>query len=291
MRLYGGNNMFIKTNDDLKLYYNFKNNNKKNTLFFIHGGPGASSYFFEKHMSEQISKNYNLLTYDQRGCGRSDGNKNTDYTLNTLLNDIDIIIKKLSLDNINLLCHSFGGILGLNYILKYQKIKSLILLNSTLNFIDSIKYQITQINKILNIKNETINNNKILNEWLKKLSILNKENKIHKLSFFKYENYKNFFKINEIENKENFLQQYVLNSSEYFKNFNEKTDKIHIPVLIINGIYDNSVNPNDYKIMKFKNLYISNIKGSHMLYYENQKEFLNAINHFLNNSNIKNETI
>ena len=63
-----------------------------------------------------------VVYYEQRGCGRSEAPQDDgEYSINTLVEDLEELRKQLHVEKINLLGYSFGGQLCLEYALKYSK--------------------------------------------------------------------------------------------------------------------------------------------------------------------------
>ncbi|TKJ02070.1 alpha/beta hydrolase, partial [Bacillus cereus] len=66
--------------------------------------------------------NMTVVYYEQRGCGRSEAPQDDgEYSINTLVEDLEKLRKQLHVEKINLLGYSFGGQLCLEYALKYPK--------------------------------------------------------------------------------------------------------------------------------------------------------------------------
>lgn len=111
-------------------------------LLLLHGGPGANhGYFrsFEEHIStEELSWIY----YDQLGSDRSDAPDDLSlWSIERFVEEVEQVRKALNLhrDNFFLLGHSWGGILAVEYALKYQQhLKGLIISNMMAS---CIKYQ------------------------------------------------------------------------------------------------------------------------------------------------------
>jgi len=97
-------------------------------VIVLHGGPG----FDHIHMLpfNQLSKKYKVIFYDQRATGNSTGEINENsITLNSFVNDLENIRKKLNLGKIHLIGHSWGSVLAMYYGIKHpDHLKSLILL-------------------------------------------------------------------------------------------------------------------------------------------------------------------
>lgn len=88
-------------------------------LLIIHGGPGMNHDYFLPYMLT-LAKKYKLIFYDQRACGRSeipeDTLTGTSYA--NMINDIEGIRKAFNIDKLNILAHSWGAVLAINYALK-----------------------------------------------------------------------------------------------------------------------------------------------------------------------------
>ncbi|WP_129111059.1 alpha/beta hydrolase [Bacillus toyonensis] len=76
----------------------------------------------------------------QRGCGRSDAPKDDDdYSIHTLVEDLEKLTKQLNVEKVNLLGYSFGGQLCLEYALKYpENIKKMVLQAPSLDEYDDM---------------------------------------------------------------------------------------------------------------------------------------------------------
>jgi proline iminopeptidase len=108
-------------------------NNPKVKLLLLNGGPGASHEYFECFENFLLPEGVELIYYDQLGCGLSDNPKDTTmWDLGRFVEEVEQVRKALNLtkDNFYLLGHSWGGILAMQYALKYQdNLKGLIISN------------------------------------------------------------------------------------------------------------------------------------------------------------------
>jgi proline iminopeptidase len=108
-------------------------NNPKIKLLLLNGGPGATHEYFECFENFLLPENVELIYYDQLGCGLSDDPKDTTmWDLARFVEEVEQVRKALNLnkDNFYLLGHSWGGILAMQYALKYQdNLKGLIISN------------------------------------------------------------------------------------------------------------------------------------------------------------------
>jgi proline iminopeptidase len=97
-------------------------------LLILHGGPGASHDYFLPYLAPLARQN-RLIFIDERGSGKSSKLENAaDYTVESMVEDAEIVRQSLHLGRINLLGHSCGGVLAQAYALKYQNhLKHLVL--------------------------------------------------------------------------------------------------------------------------------------------------------------------
>lgn len=108
-------------------------NNPKIKLLLLNGGPGMSHEYFECMESFLPKEGIEFIYYDQLGTGFSDNpNDTTMWDLPRYVQEVEQVRVALHLnkDNFYLLGHSWGGILGMQYALKYQQnMKGLIVSN------------------------------------------------------------------------------------------------------------------------------------------------------------------
>src|SRR6218665_69949 len=117
----------------LKVWTKRIGNNPRIKLLLLNGGPGGTHEYFEGMESFLPAEGIELIYYDQLGCGNSDNpNDTTFWQLPRFVEEVEQVRQALKLDSSNfyLLGHSWGGILAMEYALKYQKhIKGLIISN------------------------------------------------------------------------------------------------------------------------------------------------------------------
>jgi proline iminopeptidase len=118
--------------------------NPKIRLLLLNGGPGATHEYFECMESFLPAEGIEFIYYDQLGCGNSDNPKDTSmWDLPRYVEEVEQVRKALNLskDDFYLLGHSWGGILAMEYALKYQQnLKGLIISNMMASAIDYDKY-------------------------------------------------------------------------------------------------------------------------------------------------------
>ena len=108
-------------------------NNPDMKLLLLHGGPGATHEYFKILDQYLPQENIEYYYYDQFGSFNSDPSNNpADWTIDRFVDEVETVRKKLGLtpSNFYLLGHSWGGLLAMEYALKYQQnIKGLIISN------------------------------------------------------------------------------------------------------------------------------------------------------------------
>ena len=100
-------------------------------LMIVHGGPGASHDYFLPYLLP-LARHHKLIFIDERGSGRSQKLEDpSGYTIENMVEDVELVRQALGLAKINLLGHSYGGALAQAYALKYQSNLSHLILGST----------------------------------------------------------------------------------------------------------------------------------------------------------------
>ncbi len=125
--------------EDVTLYVRIAGDPQaENILLAVHGGPGNSSDYMislEQLQSEELT----VVTYDQRGTGRS-SEPSEGYSLLKYVEDLEAVRKALDAEKVHILGHSWGGIVAMRYATIYsQKIKTLTLMASGPPSIDPVK--------------------------------------------------------------------------------------------------------------------------------------------------------
>jgi len=110
----------------VQLYY--KTVGQGEPVVIVHGGPG----FDHVHMlpMSELAKDFKVIFYDQRATGNSTGNVDIgSITVDNFVEDLEGLRKKLNLEKMNIIGHSWGAGLGMFYGIKYpHNLKTLILL-------------------------------------------------------------------------------------------------------------------------------------------------------------------
>lgn len=101
-------------------------------LLIVHGGPVMDHSYFLPYLDE-LAKAYRLVFYDQRACGRSSvAIDSASMSLDGFVEDIELLRKELKLEKVNLLGHSWGGLLAMKYGIKYSQHLDKLVLSSSM---------------------------------------------------------------------------------------------------------------------------------------------------------------
>ncbi|MEP6464751.1 MAG: alpha/beta fold hydrolase [Parafilimonas sp.] len=108
---------------------------KGDPLFIIPGGPGGTHLSYRKF--DSLANNNMIVYFDAFGRGKSDTAKDVkEYTLQRDIDDLEGLRKALHFDMINVLGHSYGGLVAQGYALQYgEHVKHLILANTFHSYI------------------------------------------------------------------------------------------------------------------------------------------------------------
>lgn len=119
-------------------------NNPTMKLLLLHGGPGATHELYECFDGQLPKEGIEYIYYDQLGSYYSDQPSDTSlWTTERFVEEVEQVRKALGLnkDNFYLLGQSWGGILAIEYALKYQEhIKGLVISNMVSNIPDYNDY-------------------------------------------------------------------------------------------------------------------------------------------------------
>lgn len=129
----GGIKMIPVHDGKYKVWTKRIGNNPKIKLLLLHGGPAATHEYFESFDSFLPKEGIEYYYYDQLGSYYSDQPSDSSlWTTERFVEEVEEVRKGLGLDSTNfyLLGNSWGGILAMEYALKYQEnLKGLIISN------------------------------------------------------------------------------------------------------------------------------------------------------------------
>lgn len=132
--------------DGASIWYKISGNPNGPMTVYLHGGPGYNSHNFEKFVGQGLEKSLQMIYMDQRSCGRS-GEFLIDKTklgIDFLVEDIETLRRHVGSEKINLIGHSFGGALAIEYLQKYpMRASRLILVDITTDWPIAFENQVS----------------------------------------------------------------------------------------------------------------------------------------------------
>lgn len=116
-------------------------------VVFLHGGPGSNCYQFERSTAQQMADRGNyVVTYDQRGSGRSPAGQPGDFTFANAARDLRELIESLGLRAPVLVGHSFGGFLSLHFARLHPGMaKGVVMLGSPIEFREAYRTMVKRV--------------------------------------------------------------------------------------------------------------------------------------------------
>ena len=119
-------------------------NNPKVKVLLLHGGPAMTTEYMECFGDFLPREGYEMYYYHQLGSYLSDQPSNDDlWVIDRFVEEVEQVRQALGLDkdNFYLLGHSWGGILAIEYALKYQQhLKGLVISNMMSSAPDYARY-------------------------------------------------------------------------------------------------------------------------------------------------------
>lgn len=261
-------------------------------VLLLHGGPGFTHDYFECFEDFLPQAGIEFYYYDQLGTGNSDIPTDTSlWTVSRYMEEVEQVRQGLGLENFYLLGHSWGSMLAMEYLQKYQDhVKAAILSNMTAGIKSYVSYSVK------------------LKEELFTPSEIKKYDSLDKLQLYASPEYQELLMTKLYGNvvcrlnpwPEPLMRAFKkANTSIYiqmqgvdefhvtgnFKNWEmwDRLPNIKVPTLVIGGEKD-EMNPED---MKKEGKLIPNSRtylcpnGSHLSMYDDQQNYFNNLIGFL----------
>ena len=275
-------------------------NNPKIKVLLLNGGPGLTHEYFECFESFFPAEGIEFIYYDQLGCGYSDNPKDTSlWDLNRYVEEVEQVRKALNLthENFYLFGHSWGGILAMQYALKYQgNVKGLIISNMMCSCPDYGKYADEVLAKQMNPKIlDTIRKLEAVKDFAnpKYMDLLMKNYYAAHICRIPLDKWPE--PINRSMSKLNSSLYITMQGPSEFgiagnlTHWDIKTElkKISVPTLTIGAKYD-TMDPEHMKWMSTqvqKGSYLYCANGSHMSLYDDQQAYMQGLIKFIKEVN------
>ncbi len=111
--------MFTEING-VKIHYEVAGD-KPPVVMTLHGGPGIGDGGDNKNMFKFLEDEFTFVYFDQRGNGQSDDADTSTYTHDQMVEDTEALRKHLGIDKMVLSGGSYGGMLAMEYAIKYPE--------------------------------------------------------------------------------------------------------------------------------------------------------------------------
>ena len=298
-KVQAGGVQMIKLKEGYKVWTKRFGNSPMKVLL-LHGGPAMTHEYMEAFESFFPKANIEFFEYDQLGSYYSDQPDNDSlWVLSRFVDEVEQVRKALGLnkDNFFLLGNSWGGLLAMEYAVKYQQhLKGLIICNMTGSFDSYVVYN-------------TKLRNQLRPSLLDSLSYYEKKKDFHnpKYQQLVFDEYyrkhlcrlpvwpeavlRSFKHINQ------HVYEFMQGPSEFVPGGNlqgwtiwDRLPQITVPTLTVGGKYD-TMDPKDMKkiselVQNGKFLYCPN--GSHLSMWDDQEVFMKGVVDFIKSVDKKN---
>jgi proline iminopeptidase len=271
-------------------------NNPRIKVLLLHGGPGATHEYFEAFDSYFPGAGIEYYYYDQLDSAFSDQpNDPSLWTVDRYVDEVEQVRQALHLDkdNFYLLGHSWGGVLAIEYALKYpQHLKGLIISN----MMDSIPAYNAYAKKVIEpqmdpaklaeIKKLEANKDVDNPSYMELLVPMHYEQHILRMPQAQWPDpvLRSFGRLNK-KIYEAVQGPSELGASGVLEHWDRSADlhRINVPTLVIGARYD-TMDPNYMRAMAKKlphGEFLYCAQGSHMALYDDQKTYFTGLIAFL----------
>ncbi len=98
---------------------------------FLSSGLGGAAAYWRHQVPALVAAGLNVITYDQRGTGRSSGALPKEYSISHMADDVLLILDKTNISDCHFVGHALGGLVGLELAIKAPtRLASLSLINA-----------------------------------------------------------------------------------------------------------------------------------------------------------------
>ena len=151
-RVRSGGSLMIDVGEGHRVWTKHVGSTSGVQVLTLHGGPGLPHFYFECFEDFLPQAGFGYWYYDQLGCGFSDNPRDSSlWTIERYCEEVEAVRRGLKQEKLVLLGHSWGGILAIEYALKYpQHVRALVISNmsasidSYLQHLDRLRKQLPQ---------------------------------------------------------------------------------------------------------------------------------------------------
>jgi proline iminopeptidase len=260
-------------------------------LLILHGGPGSSHEYLDIFKDYLPPTGVEIYFYDQLGSHNSDQpNDLSLWNVERFREEVEEVRQQLGLDQFYLCGQSWGGMLGIEYALKYQsQLKGLIISNMTASIASYVRY-INQLRAKLSPELQQVlskyeaEENYEAEEYLTLVNELLYKKHLCRLDPWPEMVKRGFSNINpQVYQTMQGPNEFLVTGT--FKDWNrwDNLHEIHIPTLVIGGTYD-TMDPADIEEMgrRIPNADVGICeKGSHLAMWDDADVYFGYIKKFI----------
>jgi proline iminopeptidase len=240
---------------------------KGDPIFFIAGGPGNAHTYLRRF--DSLSADHELVYFDAFGRGKSDtAKKVSEYSLDRDISDLEGLREALHFEQINILGHSYGGVVAQGYALKYPNhVKHLILSNTFHSYLmwqenddnsnREIKTNYPEIwDSLMTIRNQGFISSDAIHQRIYARVPYGFLYSYSPDNFLPKKNVKNYFDYPNSNNTKLYYQMvgkdgdFIVGSDIGNFDFRKQLKNLTMPILIIGGRFDRVAVP--WMMVKFK---------------------------------------
>ena len=264
---------------------------KGEPFILLHGGPGMyHNELFPFFLD--FAKSNKVIFYDQRGNGKSTLERidSTTFTVELMIEDLEELRKEFGIDKLNIIGHSWGGLLAMYYAVKYpENLNRLILVDAapvnTDLLIKCYEKQISMfepeeweyVQKLWESEDYLAGNPEVHNEAMRisEGTVFSNKDVI--------DDYMKVAAFNETTAKNAVALNYLATQMKLNIHVQDRLSNIKCPTLIINGKDDFIVE----EVPRLVNKLITNSEivfiehAGHYPYIENKEDFFNEVDKFI----------
>lgn len=268
--------------------------NGKIKVLLLHGGPGFTHDYFECFEDFLPNEGIEFYYYDQLGTGNSDIPTDTSlWNIPRYVEEVEQVRKGLGLENFYLLGHSWGSMLAMEYLQKYQSnVKAAVLSNMTAGIKSYVNYSNKQKNEFLSKEElatfDSLDKRKLYDSPEYQNLLMNKlyTRNVCRMPVEKWP--EPLMRAFKKANHSIYIQMQGVDEFHVTGNFKDwemwdRLPNIKVPTLVLGGMYD-EMNPED---MKKEGQLIPNSRtylcpnGSHLSMYDDQQNYFTNLIAFL----------
>lgn len=260
------------------IYSKSYGNRANPAIIYIHGGPRGNATLFEGTTAQTLAdRGFFVIVYDRRGEGRS-VDTNATFTFQEAIKDLNGLYQKYHLKKVNILAHSFGGLVGTLFTEQNpDKVESLILVGALVSQQETYDHILKSSKKIADEKKDSLILIKIA-----ETETLDKNSAEYRKKTYEVASHNDYFKMPNPTAESNQLRANY-ESSEFGKN-NIRND--NAPILFYKNESRNNIDTKStLKKIKAQNVKLFAIYGKQDGIFSAKQ--LNDVRNIVSDSNLK----